>query len=104
MLATLYIPDRAPVLVSVDGLPLPDPETGFAHVTEEVATLLGCAKQLVDVMDSSSSHVTYTIFDYDGDDANLPATEALSHLSRYPFDLTDADHWLYGPVLIVTGG
>jgi hypothetical protein len=102
MLATLYIPGHSPQVVPVDGLRLPDATTGYAYVTEREAELLGCARGLVDVMDCSPDYVAYTIFDYEGDDVNLAATQALSRVSTHDFDLNDEEEHLRGPVLLVT--
>ncbi|SNR52897.1 hypothetical protein [Hymenobacter mucosus] len=50
MKATLYLPHQNPQPVSVEGLSLPEPTTGFAAVSEQVPVLMGCARDLVDVL------------------------------------------------------
>jgi hypothetical protein len=102
MLATLYIPGQSPQPVPVDGLSLPSSSTGYAYVTDREAELLGCTRGLVDVMDCGPDYVAYTIFDYEGDDVNLAATQALSKVSTHDFDLNDEEGYLRGPVLLVT--
>ena len=100
MATTLYIPNQQPQVVTAAGLPLP-PSTGYAQVTDEVAAYLGCARELVDVLDSGADYVAYSIFDFEGP-TNHAAMTALEDLSGYHFDVEDADQVLQGPVLLVT--
>lgn len=101
MLATLYVPGKPPRELSPNGFELPDPATGFARVTERVAQELGCAEGLVDVLDSAPNHVAYSIFDCEGE-TNDAALTALANVSKAPFDSSDPDHILLGPILLIT--
>ena len=100
MKATLYVPGRQPHELSTEGFELPDPATGFARVTERVAQELGCADGLVDVLDCSPDHVAYSIFDYEGE-TNEAAFAALAKVSKAPFDSSDPDHTLFGPIILI---
>jgi hypothetical protein len=101
MRATLYIPNQPPQIVVAD---LANMLSGgnYAQVSSEVATLLGCALNLVDVLDQGPDYVIYSVFDYEGV-VNRDAMVALAELSQYLFDSTDEDQIIQGPVLVVTG-
>jgi hypothetical protein len=98
--ATLYVPQRLPTLVSTIGLSLPDPATGFARVTEQVAPILGCTPALVDVLVCGGEYVVYSVFDCE-EDVNHAAMTAVSELTGTTFNLTDDEMVLCGPVLVV---
>lgn len=100
MKATLYAPGKLPRELSPAGFELPDPATGFARVTERVAQELGCANSLVDVLDSAAEYVAYSIFDCEGQE-NREAFRALTTLSKHPYDSSDPDHTLFGPILLI---
>lgn len=102
MNAILYVPQQAPHLVPVEGLSLPDPVTGFASVNEQVASLLNCTANLVDVLASSPQYVAYSVFDFEGP-INHSAMVAVAEIAGVIFDPDDEDAILCGPVLIVTG-
>ena len=80
---------------------MPNPETGFARVSEQVPVLLGCAPDLVDIQACSSSYVAYSVFDYEGGSPNETAMEELAKLTGHPFDPEDEGSVLRGPVLVV---
>lgn len=100
MRATLYVPGKQPCELSPEGFELPDPTTGFARVTERVAQELGCAEVLVDVLDCAPDHVAYSIFDCEGE-TNEAAFAALANISKVPFDSSDPNHLLRGPILLI---
>lgn len=99
MQATLYIPNQPPQLVSTIGLSLPLP-TEYTFISDEVVQLLGCARGLVDVLDSGPDYVAFSIFDYEGENNPL-AMNALSAVSGHHYDAEDEDQALQGPILIV---
>lgn len=101
MNATLFLPLQAPHNVSADGLIMPDAKSGFAQISEQVATLLGCESGLVDVQASAPHYVAYSVFNYEGGPPNKSAMEVLAELTGYPFDPDDEDSVLLGPVLVV---
>lgn len=98
--ATLYQPHYPPRTVPTDGLVLPNPQTGFAAVTEHVSALLECGQGMVDVLASGPAYVVYTVFDCEGP-VNEEAMMAVTAVSKVKFELTDEDSVLCGPVLIV---
>lgn len=100
MTASLYTPDQLPRIVSTVGMSLPS-HTGTAHVSDEVAAVLGCARSLVDVLDCGPDYVAYSIFDFEGT-PNQSAMAALTAISSHPYDMEDEDQILQGPVLLVT--
>ncbi len=100
MTATLYIPHQLPQVVSIEGLSLPDPATGFARVPERVPVLLDCAPELVDVLASGLGYVAYSVFDCEGP-MNEAAMAAVSEVSGVAFDAEDDNIALCGPVLVV---
>ena len=99
--ATLFLPQQQPLAVSVDGLALPDPKSGFAAVTERIAELLGCAPDLVDVLASGADYVAYSVFDCEGP-VNQAGMAAVAEVSGVAFEADDEDAVLRGPVLIVS--
>lgn len=101
MNATLYLPHQPPQLVSVEGLCMPDPATGFARVSNQVPTLLGCTPGLVDVLASGPEYVAYSVLDSDGE-VNPAAMAAVAAVSGVVFDAEDEDAVLRGAVLVVT--
>ena len=102
MNATLYLPQQPPQTVSTEGLSMPNPETGFARIPEQVPALLGCAPDLIDVLMCAPQYVAYSIFDYEGGQPNETAMDVLATLTGYAFDLSDDDTVLLGPILLVT--
>ena len=100
MNATLYLPRQNPQSVSTEGLNLPDTATGFATVPEPVPALMGCARNLVDVLVSGPGYVAYSIFDCEGP-VNEAAMAAVAEVSGVSFDPSDEDAVLCGPVLVV---
>ena len=98
--AILFMPQQQPLTVSVDGLALPDPKSGFAAVSERIAELLGCAPDLVDVLASGADYVAYSVFDCEGP-VNQAGMAAVAEVSGVAFDMDDEDAILCGPVLIV---
>ena len=100
MVATLYIPNNPPQTVPTDGLTLPSPD-GYAQVSHQVASFLGCSEGFVDVLDCGPNYVAYSIFDYEGA-PNQPAMDALSAVSSHAYDAEDDDQALQGPILLVT--
>ena len=100
MNATLYLPHQSPRAVSVEGLTLPDPATGFARVPEQVPALMGCAHGLVDVLVCGPQNVAYSVFDCEGP-INEAAMAAVAEVSGVGFDLDGADAVLCGAVLLV---
>lgn len=102
MNARLYLPGQPPRQLSVEGLTLPDRESGYARITMREASILGCSGKLVDVLASGPNYVAYSIFDYEGGELNLPAMRILSEVSPTSFDEGDEDSFLFGPVLVVT--
>jgi len=94
------MPNELPQVVTAEGIPLPL-TTGYAHVSIEVAAILGCAQNLVDILDSGDGYVAYSIFDYEGA-ANHSAMSALAAISAHSYDVEDDDQVLQGPVLLVT--
>lgn len=100
MNATLYLPQQPPLSVAVEGLCMPDPETGFARVPEQVPGLLGCPPELVDVLASGPEYVAYSVFDCEGE-ANPAAMAAVAAVSGGAFDSEDEDAVLRGAVLVV---
>lgn len=100
MRATLYLPTQPPRHVAVEGLILPSLAAGFAHMPEQVAVLLGCAPNMVDVLASGLGYVAYSVFDSE-DEVNIEAMAAVTKVSGVTFDLGDEDTTLLGAVLIV---
>ena len=100
MTATLYLPSQPPQLVSIEGLTMPDPATGFARVPDQVPGLLGCAPRLVDVLASGPEYVAYSVFDSE-EEANPAAMAAVAAVSGVAFDSEDEDAVLRGAVLLV---
>jgi hypothetical protein len=100
MTATLYNPGHLPQAVSIEGLILPDPATGFAAVPEQVPVLMGCARGLVDVLVSGPGYVAYSVFDCE-EPVNEAAMAAVAEVSGVEFDPGDEDAVLCGPVLVV---
>jgi hypothetical protein len=100
MNAILYLPHQLPQLISIEGLCMPDPETGFARVPEQVSDLLGCAPELVDVLACGPGYVAYSVFDCEGD-ANPAAMAAVEAVSGVAFDAEDEDSVLCGAVLVI---
>lgn len=100
MIATLYLPHKNPQPVSTEGLSLPDPVTSFATVPEQVPVLMGCARNLVDVLVSGPGYVAYSVFDCEGP-VNEAAMAAVAEVSGVGFDSIDEDAVLCGPVLVV---
>ena len=101
MKATLYLPQRPPQSVSTEGLGLPNPDTGFASVSNQVPLLLGCDPKLVDVLACAPNYVAYSVFDYEGGQPNNEAMLALAALTGYSFNTDDEDTILLGPILVV---
>jgi hypothetical protein len=99
MNATLYLPQQPPQTVFVDGLSMPDAETGFARVPEQVSVMLGCAPDLVDVLASGSDYVVYSVFDCEGP-VNQAGMAAVAEVSGVAFDADDEDAILCGPMLV----
>ena len=100
MTATLYNPGYLPQVVSTEGLSLPDPTTRFATVPEQVPVLMGCARNLVDVLVSGPGYVAYSVFNCE-EPVNEAAMDAVAAVSGVNFDLNDEDAVLCGPVLVV---
>jgi len=96
----LYLPQKPPQAVPVEGLCMPDRETGFARVPGKVPELLSCAPELVDVLASGPNYVAYSVFDCE-DDMNPAAMAAVTEVSGVSFDLSDEDAVLCGAVLVV---
>jgi len=101
MNATLYLPNHNPQPVSVEGLILPDPATGFATVPEQVSVLMGCTRDLVDVLVSRPGYVAYSVFDCE-EPVNEAVIAAVAEVSGVEFDPGDEDAVLCGPVLVIT--
>jgi len=99
MVAILFVPGNPPQAVEEEGLKLPNPVSGYAYVTDRTAELLGCAKELVDVYDCGPGYAAYTIFDYEGEDVNNLAAEALTKYSLHTF--LPEDEELRGPLLLI---
>lgn len=100
MKATLYLPEQLPQSVSTEGLRLPDSQSGFAHVPEQVAKLLGCKPTLVDVLACGPDYAAYSIFDCE-DRPNYSAMTAVTEVSGVSFNIDDEGSILCGAVLIV---
>jgi len=101
MVVTLYTPGQPPKDISPDGFSLPNPASGFAQVTTQVALELGCAEFLVDVLDCGPDFVAYTIFDYEGE-VNHEGTLAVQRHSKHPTLYgSDDDATICGPLLLV---
>ena len=98
--ATLYLPQQPPRAVPVEGLSMPDPNTGLARVPEQVPGLLGCVRELVDVLACGPHYVAYSVFDCEGE-TNRAAMDAVASVSGVAFDLEDGDTVLRGAVLVV---
>lgn len=101
MNATLYLPQQIPLPIAADGLSLPSSTTSFAHDTDVVSTWLNCVPRLVDVLVSAPSYIAYSVFDYEGGEANYAAMQALTKLTGHPFDIDDENTVLLGPILLV---
>lgn len=101
MQAYLCIPNEQPRPVVTDGLSLPHRVSGYAQLTEREAELLGCSQQMVDILATGKTHVAYSIFDYEGGDANLSAMQLLAGKWGWEFDMAEEPEVLKGPVLIV---
>lgn len=100
MRATLYNPQLDPAQVDSNGLSLPDKATGLANIPEQVAVMLDCSPDLVDVLACGPHYVAYSIFDSE-QNINLSAMQALTELTGTVFETDDEDHVLRGPVLVV---
>ena len=97
MNATLYLPQHPPQAVVAEWLGVP---TCFEQVPEQVATLLGCASALVDVLASGPGYVAYSVFDSEGE-VNPTAMATVAAVSGVAFDAEDEDAVLRGAVLVV---
>lgn len=100
MTVILYTPNEPPQGLSPDGFLLPN-LSGFAHVTARVAEELNCSLGLVDVLDTGPGYVAYSIFDCE-DEPNDTAMQALTAISRHPYDPENEDDQLRGRILVVT--
>jgi hypothetical protein len=100
MNATLYLPQQPPKAVSTDGMRMPNPE-GFASVPEQLPALLGCYRELVDILACGPDYVAYSVFDYEGGPCNEKAMQVLANLTGHSFNLDDEDCTLHGPVIVV---
>jgi hypothetical protein len=100
MKATLYTPFQLPQAMPTSGLSLPNPETGFASIPDNVSVFLGCSQALVDILTFGTNYVVYTVFDHDGD-INKSAMLAVAEVAGEIFGVGDEDSHLCGPVLIV---
>lgn len=100
MNASLYLPNQPPRVVPAAGLSLPS-LAGYAQVTDEGAAHLGCARDLVDVLDCGPDYVAYSVFDFEGP-TNQAAMTALEAVSGNRYDIDDDDQVLQGPVLLIT--
>ena len=100
MNATLYLPHQSPQPVSTEGLSMPDPKTGLAKAPDQVAVLLGCMPELVDVLACGPEYVAYSVFDCEGE-ANPAAMAAVAAVTGVAFDLEDEEAELRGAVLVV---
>ncbi|RZK45322.1 MAG: hypothetical protein EOO61_00215 [Hymenobacter sp.] len=99
MTVKLFRPSQQPTIESLEGFSTPR-ATHFAHMPTQVAILLDCAPNLVDVLANGEGYVVYTVFDSEGE-ANLEATLAVADVTGSNFDVTNEDELLRGPVLIV---
>ncbi|MBX0291706.1 hypothetical protein K3G63_14745 [Hymenobacter sp. HSC-4F20] len=99
MNATLYVPNHCPVKLSASGFVLPD-ANGYAKVSHQVASELGCVPGLVDVLVSGSGYVAYSVFDCEVE-VNVTAMSVLQSMGVYE-STEDAELCLRGPVLVVT--
>lgn len=100
MLVTLYNPGQLPLALSPDGFSLPN-AAGLARIPDRVAEVLGCSLSLVDVLDTGSCYVAYSVFDGEGP-INQDAMHILSALSGHLYDPANEDDQLCGNILIVT--
>jgi hypothetical protein len=99
MYATLYAPHQSPQPISVEGLTLPDPLSGFVNVPERISVLLGCTPELVDILVSNTNYVAYAIFDCE-EQVNDAAMIALTELTGAKFG-DDEDEILRGTILVI---
>lgn len=99
MRATLYLPNQLPQPVVVEGIIIHSLASEFAHVPEQVAVLLGCVPNMVDVLASGLGYVAYSVFDSE-DEVNLEAMSAITKVLGVSFDLDDEDTILRGAILI----
>lgn len=99
MAITLYCPDQVPVLLRGARFPLLSSK-GHASVTAEIAQILGCAENLVDVLLSEQDYIVYSIFDNQGA-INYNAMTLLNNLTGIEFSIEE-DNVLRGNILIVS--
>jgi hypothetical protein len=99
MRATLYLPNQPPQPVTVEGLILPNIASGFPYVPKQVAVLLGCAPNMVDVLASGPGYAAYSIFDSE-EECNPGAMAAVEVVAGVTFDPDSEDELLRGPVLV----
>jgi hypothetical protein len=100
MTATLYRPNQLPTIISIGNSVKPSSQD-YAHVTEQIAELLGCSSGMVDVLAKASTYIAYSIFDAEGE-VNLTAMAILRELTGQSFDPDVEDELIMGNVLIVS--
>jgi hypothetical protein len=99
MTATLYLPNQPPQVVQLDAFTWPLPKDNsqyYKHISE----LLGCTRNLIDVLDCGPTYAAYSIFDFEGA-PNHTAMNVLAAISAHPYDIEDDDQVLQGPVLVI---
>jgi hypothetical protein len=103
MIATLFHPNKEPVIVSAKGLTLPDTMTGLVNSSSlaTAATLLECPQHLVDILVCSPCFVVYSVFDCDGA-TNAVATAKVNELLGQSVSDENIIESLRGPVLALT--
>lgn len=79
MKAALFLPNYSPRSVELAEPRLPDPVADPVRITDQVAALLGCPQDMVDVLASGTGYTAYSIFDYDEGDTNLEAMRLLTN-------------------------
>lgn len=97
---TLYLPNGSARIIAANTLFLPNELTGLATVNDEVAGYLDCNLGLVDVLACGPNYVAYSVFDSEAE-TNVTAMTALATITGQPFDSTDDDCILRGPILVV---
>ena len=101
MKATLFLPNKEPTEVPVEGLHLPDASTGFVPASVAAAVLLGCSPNLVDILACGTEYVVYSIFGYEEGPPNQLAKEKINLIADVPFSLEGEEEELYGAILVV---
>jgi hypothetical protein len=99
ILATLYSDQGKSETIDLNQLGLESVASSMLPATA-IATILRCSPKLVDVLATGANYTVFSVFDHDGA-TNVEAMDKLTQVTGYEFDISDDDHIIRGPVLLV---